>query len=61
MQREEVMAYVLMEQVSDPTPVTNLREFKHNGLLYVKFDTCLQSFDVKNRNKRIYSGDAIRI
>lgn len=59
MQREEVVGYVIMEQVSDPMPVANLREVKNNGLLYVKFDTCLQSFEVKNRNKRIYSGDAV--
>lgn len=59
MNRDKVIAHVLMEEMSEPMPVNNLREYKENGLLYVKFDTVLQSFNVKNRNKRIYDGDAI--
>lgn len=59
MDKTPVMAYVLMEEMTEPMPVNNLREVKDNGLLYVKFETILQSFNVKNRNKRIYDGDAI--
>lgn len=59
MEKTPVMAYVLMEEMTEPMPVNNLREVKDNGLLYVKFETILQSFNVKNRNKRIYDGDAI--
>lgn len=59
MEKTPVMAYVLMEEMTEPMPVNNLREVKDNGLLYVKFETVLQSFNVKNRNKRIYDGDAI--
>lgn len=59
MRKEEVVAHVLMERTSDPMPISNLRDYTHNGLLYVKFDTVLQSFNVKNRNKRMYDGDAV--
>ena len=59
MNRDKVIAHVLMEEMSEPMPVNNLRECKENGLLYVKFDTVLQTFNVKNRNKRKYDGDAI--
>lgn len=59
MEKTPVMAYVLMEEMTEPMPVNNLREVKDNGLLYVKFETVLQSFNVKNRNKRIYDGDAV--
>ena len=56
--KEEVVAHVIMEQTSDPCAV-NVRDYNHNGLLYVKFDTVFQSFGVKNRNKRMYDGDAV--
>lgn len=59
MQREEVVAHVLMERTSEPMPISNVRDYQVNGLLYVKFDTCLQSFDVQNRNKRMYDAGAI--
>lgn len=56
---EKQIAYVVMEAVSDPAPVYNLREYSKNGMLYVKFDTVLQSFNVQNRNKRTYDADAV--
>jgi len=59
MKKDNVVGYVLMENVSEPVQIKNLRECTNNGLLYLKFDTVLQSFEVKNRNKRIYSGDAV--
>lgn len=59
MKKDNVVGYVLMENISEPVKIRNVRECTNNGLLYLKFDTVLQSFEVKNRNKRIYSGDAV--
>ena len=56
--KNEVVAHVIMEQTAPPC-ATNVRDFSHNGLLYVIFETVFQSFGVKNRNKRIYDGDAV--
>ena len=56
--KEEVVAHVIMEQTSEPCAV-NVRDYNKNGLLYVTFDTVFQSFGVKNRNKRMYDGDAV--
>lgn len=59
MKKDNVFAYVLMEEMSEPVQIRNVKECSKNGLLYLIFDTVLQSFEVKNRNKRIYSGDAV--
>lgn len=59
MKKDNVFAYVLMEEMSEPVQIRNVKECSKNGLLYLIFDTILQSFEVKNRNKRIYSGDAV--
>lgn len=56
--KNEVVAHVIMEQTAPPCAV-NVREQYNNGLLYVIFETVFQSFGVKNRNKRIYDGDAV--
>lgn len=56
--KEEIVAHVIMEQTSEPCAV-NVRDYNKNGLLYVTFDTVFQSFGVKNRNKRMYDGDAV--
>ena len=56
--KNEVVAHVIMEQTAPPC-ATNVREQYSNGLLYVIFETVFQSFGVKNRNKRIYDGDAV--
>lgn len=58
MERNEVLGYVIMEQTADPCAV-NVRDFSKNGMTYVIFETVFQSFGVKNRNKRIYDGDAV--
>lgn len=58
MERNEVVAHVIMEQTADPCAV-NVRDFSKNGMTYVIFETVFQSFGVKNRNKRIYDGDAV--
>ena len=52
MEKNEVIAHVIMEQTADPY-AANIREMNHNGLTYVIFETVFQSFGVKNRNKRI--------
>ena len=59
MKKDNVFAYVLMEEMSEPVQIRNLKECSKNGLLYLIFDTILQSFEVKNRNKRTYIGDAV--
>lgn len=59
MKVDNTVAYIIMEQTTDPVPIQNVKEIKKDGLLYLKFDTVLQSFEVQNRNKRIYSGDAV--
>lgn len=59
MKKDNVFAYVLMEEMSEPVQIRNVKECSKNGLLYLIFDTVLQSFEVKNRNKRIYNGDAV--
>ena len=58
MEKNEVIAHVIMEQTADPCAV-NVRDFNKNGMTYVIFETIFQSFGVKNRNKRIYDGDAV--
>jgi hypothetical protein len=58
MEKNEVIAHVIMEQTADPCAV-NVRDFNRNGMTYVIFETVFQSFGVKNRNKRIYDGDAV--
>ena len=59
MKKDNVFAYVLMEEMSEPVQIRNIKECSKNGLLYLIFDTILQSFEVKNRNKRTYIGDAV--
>ena len=39
--KEEVVAHVIMEQTSEPCAV-NVRDYNKNGLLYVTFDTVFQ-------------------
>lgn len=58
MEKNEVIAHVIMEQTAEPF-AANIRDFSKNGLTYVIFETVFQSFGVKNRNKRIYDGDAV--
>lgn len=58
MEKNEVVAHVIMEQTADPCAV-NVRDYNKNGMLFVIFETVFQSFGVKNRNKRIYDGDAV--
>lgn len=54
-----VAAYMITEAVGEPSKVTNLSVMKENGLFYVRFDANLQDFNVFNRNRRMYMGDAM--
>lgn len=57
MEKLETIACLVMENTFEPTKPKNLQVIKDNGLFYVKFETVLQSFGIKNRNGRIYEGD----
>ena len=54
-----VAAYMITEEVSEPAKVNNLEVLKENGLFYLRFETNLQDFNVFNRNKRMYMGEAM--
>ena len=57
--KSKIAAYMITEAVSDPAPVNNLKVIDNQGLFYLTFDTVLQDFNVFNRNKRMYMGDAM--
>lgn len=59
MNKNELVACMIMEAVSDPVKPMNLQVNETNGLFYLNFDTCLQSFNVFNRNKRRYIASAM--
>jgi len=48
-----------MEAATDPIKPQNIQVFDKNNLFYLKFETYLQEFNVKNRNRRIYLKDAM--
>lgn len=56
--KEEIIAYVIMEEAI-PTTANNVKVFDENNLFYVRFNATLQDFNVKNRNGRIYMGSAM--
>ena len=59
MSKQEIAAYLITESVTEPARVSNLEVFDKNNLFYVRFETTLQDFNVLNRNKRIYKGNAM--
>lgn len=60
MKKDEVIASIIMEQVSDPMKPQNLDLVQlGNGLAYCKFYTNLQDWNKKNRNGRIYTDGAM--
>ncbi len=59
MEYYEPIAMYVMEQVSEPCKPTNLVRRTENGLFYVTFDAVIQSLDVFNRNRRLYTRNAI--
>ena len=59
MHKEEIAAYLIMETVTEPAPVRNVEVFDKDSLFYLRFDSDLQDFNVKNRNGRIYLGNVM--
>lgn len=55
----KVAAYMITESVSDPCKVDKLNVINENGLFYLRFEAKLQDFNVFNRNKRMYMGEAM--
>lgn len=52
--KNEIVACLLMEQVSEPEVPKIINVIKQPGANYARFQTCLQDFDVFNRNLRKY-------
>jgi len=59
LQKDEVVAYLIMEESFEPVQASNVQFFDKNNLFYVRFNATLQDFNVKNRNGRIYMGSAM--
>ena len=51
--------YILLENDIIDEKVSNVEVIDKPHLFYVRFNTVLQSLDCKNRNGRIYNGDAL--
>ena len=54
MYNEEVKGFIVMEATLEPEKPKILNYVNEPNMFYVTFETCLQSFDVLNRNKRNY-------
>ena len=59
MPNEELQGYIVMESTMEPMKPKIIRHVNEPNLFYVRFETCLQSFDCFNRNKRNYSLNAM--
>lgn len=53
------IGYVYISEASGIQDVNNVDVSYLNGIPFVSFDACLQSFDIMNRNQRMYSGQNI--
>lgn len=51
--------YIAEQTTPDDNEVKNLEVIDHNGVFFVRFDTCLHSFEVINRNSRQYLSDNV--
>ena len=51
---EQPVGILLMENDNTFKEVSDLEPLNTNGLMYVRFNTILQSLDCTNRNKRYY-------
>jgi hypothetical protein len=56
MKPTKVSAYCVMEDMSEAITAKNQKTIKDNGLYYLAFEACLQSYNVRNRNRRMYIG-----
>ena len=59
MTNEELQGCIVMESVMEPMKPKIIRKVNEPGLFYVRFESCLQSFDCFNRNKRNYECNAM--
>ena len=59
MKDQDMGLMYISESVSGEKMISNLDCYDKNNLFYVVFDTNLQSFDVINRNQRMYKADNI--
>ena len=50
---EEVKGFIVMEATLEPEKPKILNYGNEPNMFYVTFETCLQSFDVLNRNKTL--------
>jgi hypothetical protein len=62
MYKEEVLAFCVMETVSEPIKPINMKQVKNPmGLFYLTFDSCMQSYNMWNRNNRNYDLDGMKV
>jgi len=54
MYKQQVVAYCVMESTMDPVKPINLQVFDRNNSFFLRFQTCLQEFNILNRNRRKY-------
>lgn len=52
---QQVIGAIVMESVSEPMKPKILQTVNEPNMFFVRFETCLQSFDCFNRNKRNYN------
>ncbi len=52
--KDKIVATLVMETPMKPSKPENIKPYNENGFFYLNFNTCLQDFDVFNRNKRKY-------
>ena len=55
----DVLGYIILENESLDMPVKNIQVIDKPHLFYIRFDACLQSLDVVNRNNRKYKSSAM--
>lgn len=51
--------YIAEQTTPDDNEIKNVDVVNKNGVFFVRFESCLHSFDVINRNQRQYLGDNI--
>ena len=52
---EQVQGYIIMESAMEPMKPKIIETVNDPNMFFVRFQTCLQSFDCFNRNKRNYN------
>lgn len=57
--RDIGLVYLAEQTSPDDNPVKNMDVISRDGILYVDFESCLHSFDVMNRNTRMYEASNI--